>query len=185
MSTIIRSICVVLVLVSILFATNSFGEKPLPDVNLTVATRCNENSAWGKEINVLTFSCFEGDCELITLVLNKCISLTDGKKIQTPFAFTNSTKGGSLHVQHVGNAFHVEIVSGPSGINRKYIFEFIPNSSDTGLVTKLKGFSGAYVKNSDILGKTITTELVPLHGAWQATELDCPMELPGIPEHDD
>ena len=182
MYIIIRSIYVVILLISVLFATDSFGGESLPDVNLTVATRFNENSAWGNEIDVLTLSCFEGNCELITLVLNKCVSLSDREKVQTPFAFTNSTKSGSLQVLHVGNALHVEEVGGPSGTTRKFIFEFIPGSL---MSTKLKSFSGAYIKNSHILGKTITVELVPLQGGYQTIEIDCPIELPGISKHGD
>lgn len=171
----------VILLISVLFATDSLGGESLPDVTLRVATQFNENSAWGNEIDVLTLNCFEGNCELITLVLNKCVSLSDGKKVQIPFAYTTSTRSGGLQVHRVGNSLHVEEVGGPSGITRKFIFEFIPDSL---MATKLKSFSGAYAKNSDILGKNIRAELVPLQGEYQTIEIDCPIELPGIPKND-
>ena len=182
MHIIIRSIYIFFLLISVLFATDSYGGESLPDVSLTVATRFSENSAWGNEIDVLTLNCFEENCELITLVLNKCISLSDGEKVQTPFAYTTSTRSGVLQVHRVGNALHVEKFGGPSGITRKFIFEFIPGSL---MATKLKSFSGAYVKNSDILGKTISAELIPLKGNYQIIEIDCPIELPGISKHND
>ena len=182
MHIIIRSICIAILLISVVFTTDSFCDGSPPEVALTVATRFNENSAWGNEIDVLTLNCFEGNCELITIVLNKCVSLSDRGKVQIPFAHTASTRSGGLQVYRVANSIHVEVVGGSSGITRKMIFEFIPDSS---IATKLKSFSGAYVKNSDILGKTITAELVPLQGEYETIEIECPIELPGISKHDD
>lgn len=180
MNVLIVRICLVFFSIFIHFTTETLGGESLPDVKLRVATRFSENSAWGKEINVLTLSCFEGNCELVTLVLNKCYSLADEKEAQSPFAYTVDTGGGGLHIQRSGNTLLVEEPGGLSGVTRKMMFEFIPGRL---MATKLKSFSGAYIKNSDILVKIIVAELLPLQGDYQTVELDCPIELPGIPKN--
>ena len=51
---------------------------------------------------------------------------------------------------------------------------------DGGIVTKLIGYSGGFVKNSNIAQQVLTIEYVPLIGTYKEITLDCPLGLPGV-----
>lgn len=48
---------------------------------------------------------------------------------------------------------------------------------------RLTRFTGAYVKNSAVLGKIVTVEYVPLMVAYSERTLDCAVRLPGVDEN--
>lgn len=60
------------------------------------------------------------------------------------------------------------------------IFRFHPVAKGE-VATTLKGFSGAFVKNSVILNRVLTVEYVPLPKEYQVVNLDCGIRLPGAP----
>jgi hypothetical protein len=51
---------------------------------------------------------------------------------------------------------------------------------DSGIVKKLIGYSGGFVKNSIIAQQVITIEYVTLKGSYKEITLGCPMGLPGV-----
>ena len=58
-------------------------------------------------------------------------------------------------------------------------FDYAP-PRESGIASRLVGFSGGYVKNSVILRKTLTVQYVPLPNANQVVNLACGVLLPGV-----
>lgn len=173
-----RSYSVIVLFLGSLLSPAGVAQEAIPDVKLTVATQLKEGGVLGKEINVLTLTCFKGECRLTTLVLNRCFGSS-----QIPFVFTKTTQDGGVTVSRSGDILSIEEIDhdlfGDTRTTLRFAFE--PSRYPSGQITELKDFSGAYVKNSDLTGTVITVEFVALRGEYERVELACPMELPGIP----
>jgi hypothetical protein len=93
----------------------------------------------------------------------------------------HTTQSGSLKVTNEDDTL-VTVETG-SDIGGDYVttqrFRYEkPRQGDS--INRLIGYSGGYVKNSLILQKVVTTEFVPLYGAFQRLKLDCDVLLPGV-----
>lgn len=152
------------------------------DVKVTVATQLKEDGVLGSEINVLELRCFEGECRLTTLVLNRCMT-GSGEPFQVPFTFQSTTQGGGVIVRRSGNTISVEETNTDMFGDTKATYRFVLAAKQPSnlMATKLEGFSGAYVKDSRLAGKLITVEFVPLRGEFARVDLACPTKLRGLP----
>jgi hypothetical protein len=127
---------------------------------------------------------------LTTLTLNQCSDLPDGRFFY-PKVERSSTYEGNLSARPQGdNVLMAE--EKHSKVTFRYRFEYT-GKSDQGLQKglglrsnkffgDLTEFSGAVVKNSAILGKIISWDIVPLKGRFPRIKLDYDVTLDGVPE---
>jgi hypothetical protein len=81
-------------------------------------------------------------------------------------------EGNTLVVQETGSDAFGEYVN-----NLRFEYQAVGEGD---VVNRLVGFSGGYIKNSNLLKKVITIEYIPLQKADQIMKLDCGVLLPGI-----
>ena len=152
-----------------------------PDfLKVEIGVQLKEDGRLTDELHHLRLSCFEGECEISTLVLNRCSELPDWN-VQTPFFFVEKSSDRNASFNVKGNVIDISVVS--TGFGGKtittYRFELshMPNGS------KVTKFSGGYLKDSNILNRLIKVEFMPLRGPYSKVEPACPFELPGVPGH--
>jgi hypothetical protein len=156
------------------------GTKPDAFLEVTVQQRDAGKLAAG--LHRLLLSCTAGECSLEKLNLNQCVDAGNGVPVFVPTVEYTSTRDGRLSVSHEGRTFVVR--ESGTDIGGSYVntfrFEYAPPARQARAITQLVGFSGAFLKNSSILGKVISVEYVPLPKAFQAVRLDCAVSLPGV-----
>lgn len=171
-----------LVALVISFPVCAAANQDIPNLKASIATQLREDGVLGKELNVFTFSCWEGQCDLTRLVFNRCI--TYEKPEQIIVAGYRQTEDGAIRVRRDGNAIWVEEstidLGGPT--TEALRFEFSTDDLETNYWSRLTGFSGSYTRQSEIVGKVITVEYLPLRGKWVDIETACQIVVPGIPK---
>lgn len=157
--------------------TNSAADQ-LPDyLRAEVAVHIKEDGVMTGEINRLRLSCFEGQCEIDTLVLNRCTKRNNWD-VQFPFSFTikSSDEGTTFSIQK--NIVDVSaITQGPFGKSLSTYHFVLSQSSNRAKVLK---FSGGFVKDSNVTKKLMKIEFIPLREEYKKVQLACPIELPGL-----
>lgn len=178
MKRVALNILSVILLITPAAALSSDG---IPNAYLRVTVQQREDGKIDKSFHVLELSCWDGNCSLSTVSLNRCFESSSGKQAFYPVIQYSSTGIGNLKVRNEGNSIVVQETG--SDIGGDYVtnlrFDYETTGKDKA-VTRLTGFSGGYVKNSVILKKVLTTDYVPLPKANQVMELDCGVLLPGI-----
>jgi len=156
-----------------------------PDVRLKIAYKQKEEGKLSAEVFRVELFCFDGQCSMETLTLNRCIEFPNlffKKKGFFPIIQRTSTKDGNLSVILIekGKLKVEEKIEDFSGsTNFRYSFTYVGNFWEGNEITD---FSGTANKYSAILGKEIAWELVPLKGVNVFIKPACDMILPGIPE---
>lgn len=153
----------------------------IPNTSLRVTVQQKENSKISKGYHVLELSCWEGSCSLSSVSLNQCFKSGSGEQAFYPKVQYSSTWTGNLKVRNEGNSLIVQETG--SDMSGDYVnnlrFDYEPVKKDK-IINRLVGFSGGYVKNSQLLKEIITTDYVPLPHANQVMKLDCSVLLPGV-----
>lgn len=174
----------------LLFTGKSLAaSEQIPNGGLEVAYRQLENGKLSESVHNLILACADGECELTTLTLNQCGDFYEGKSFY-PKIETSSTRAGNLIIRTIGIGA-IEIEEKKSA-TFKYRFNYTTktNPSLSKLIgsrtdlyfNKLINFSGAAVKQSDILNKVISWELVPLKGESVIIKPACSIYLKGVPK---
>jgi len=162
-----------------------------PNGSLYVTYRQLTEGKLSDSVHHLSLFCFSGECTLTTLTVNQCFDMPGGK-IMFPKAQSTDTRNGSLKITRVGNNSLVlrEEMDDSTTFTYKFSFSTKPNaalSKTYGTRTNqwfqdLTDFSGGAIKNSAILNKVISWDLVPLRRAWVTIKPNCDMRFQGIPE---
>jgi hypothetical protein len=170
-------------------ATPGFAADWPPNGSLKVAYRQLSEGKLSESVHHITLWCGDGRCSLTTLSLNQCGQ--SGKKGEFyPRVERTSTQEGNL--------FLTETTNGELGAEEKhpeatfkYRFTYkvrqdpelskIFRSKQTRWFGDLTGFTGAVVKDSSVLGKIISWELIPLKGKSPRIQAACQIMLDGVP----
>ena len=175
----LTKICV-LVLSATLF-NGIIQAESLPEfIKAEIAVQLREEGHMTNEIGILRLSCFEGECEINTTVINRCIKLIGGEKIQRIFSFVEKSTDPNTTFEVNGNKVDVTVVSQSSSgkILTTYHFELVEKEMIEG--QKVEKFSGGYVKDSNITNSLIKVEFIPLIGDYHKINLTCPIEVQGL-----
>jgi hypothetical protein len=170
-----------LLAILILTPAISLSADNIPNAYLRVTVQQKEEGKIDKSFHILELSCWDGNCSLSSVSLNRCMESGSGEKAFYPAVQYSTTGMGNLKVRNEGNSLVVQETG--SDIGGDYLvnlrFDYKPVGKDK-IVNRLIGFSGGYVKNSVLLKKVITTDYVPMPKANQVMKLDCGVLLPGI-----
>jgi hypothetical protein len=143
-----------------------------------IAVKLKEDGHITDEIHHLRFSCFEGECEINTMVVNRCIEL-NGKKSQSIFSFVEKSTDPNSTFKIDGKKIDVTIESHDFGGKTLTTYHFELGEKKIGGY-KVVNFSGGYLKDSNITKSLIKVEFIPLIGEYQKINLTCPIEMPGL-----
>jgi hypothetical protein len=160
-----------------------------PNGTLEVGYRQLQDGKLSDSVHVLHLFCSDGRCSLTTLSVNQCYPTAQGEGFY-PKVERTSTDEGNLSVSEttLGSLIAEERYSATI-FKYRFSYETYDNvnlSKRLGLTTtryvsRLTGFSGSVVKDSAILGKVVSWELVPLRGAIALVEPKCKMAVFGVP----
>lgn len=153
----------------------------IPNARLRVTVQQRDEGKISKEFHVLELSCWDGNCSLTSVTLNRCWESVYGQKVFYPSVQYSATWMGNLKVKNEGKSLIVQETGsdmfGDYVVNLRFDYE---STGKGEIANRLVGFSGGYVKNSDLVKKVLTSEYVPLPKANQIMKLDCDMLLPGV-----
>lgn len=159
----------------------SASELGIPNASLKLTVRQKEEGGLDKGLHLLQLFCWDGDCALTTLSLNQCGPAGSGKPAFFPMVARTSTREGNLKVTNLGDVLLVEQVDVDIGGKTTTTLRFgYAMSAGSTIASRVTGFSGGFVKSSEILKRVITVELVPLIGRFHEVPLDCAVLLPGV-----
>jgi hypothetical protein len=162
------------------------AQTKIPNGSLSVTYRQVENGEIGKGYHEVELTCFAGDCSLRTVTLNQCWDL--GGFGLGSYGFikveTSSTKSGDLKVIGITRN-SIALEQRYLGTVATYRFSYTLNEHGNWGLLSLTDFSGVASKNSEILGKVIAWQLVPLratdNGRFDTVKLDCPIRVAALP----
>ncbi len=159
----------------------SYGlsEDTVPDVHLFVTVQQKEEGKVSQGYHLLTLSCYNGHCSLMTTSIGQCSTGPLGKQSAPVIVDRVATWEGNLRVRMEGGTLVAQETG--SDIGGDYVTTLRFAVKKSGQDYRLVGFSGGTVKNSRILQKVLTLEFIPLKGAYSDITLDCPVRLPGLP----
>lgn len=168
--------------------SNSFAEQ-LPNGQLEVAYRQLIDGRLSESIHNIVLSCYDERCSMTTLTLNQCFDFPDGKSFYPKIERT-STGEGNLVVRAIEKGIVEVEEKYPSSFKYRFTYKTKNDSllsTNTGLrnnlwFDKLTGFSGAVIKQSAILKKVVSWELVPLKGESVVVKPACNINLKGVPK---
>lgn len=162
----------------------------VPDMLLRVAYRQLQDGVPSRSVHHVTLACFTQQCALTTLTLNQCfgeekvlgVVVDKGKmypKVQTASTLDRDVR---VYLERPGVVVAEWSVEG-AVLRHQFLYKRGPASASVPQGwPKLTGFSGTVVKDSSILGKTVTWQMVPLKGRSPTIEIACPVMLDGVPE---
>jgi hypothetical protein len=151
----------------------------IPDVSFRVAYRQLSNGELSESVHQVQILCSQGSCTLTTLTLNQCWQLPEGEPAMVPRIERASTDEQTLTVTARDGVLTAEEKTPETILT--YRFEYDRKEKNL-MFTKLTGFSGVVVKDSDVLKKIVSWEMVPLKGQAPRIKAACEIMLDGIPE---
>lgn len=173
----------------LIFGGVSFAGEP-PNGKLRVAYRQLQEGKLSDSVHHIRLWCSAGRCSMTTLTLNQCTPTDTGPAFY-PHVERSSTEERNLSVIEISEGVLLAEEEGPE-TTFKYRFTYTVRSNPelskmVGSRTirwfdRLTGFSGAAIKQSVLLGKVITWELVPLKGRLARIKAGCDIALDGVPE---
>lgn len=177
--------------ISVFILSETYGAdfKELPNGELVVAYQQREEGKLSDSVHEIRLFCVSGQCSMTSLTVNQCWDSPEGKVFFQKIQRT-STEEQNLIVIAIEQGV-IEVEERYSAATFKYRFKYTTRA-DPSISARLgvRGnlwfkdvveFSGAVVKQSDILKKVITWECVPLKGAWVDVKPCGKMRLQSIP----
>jgi hypothetical protein len=160
-----------------------------PNGSLNVAYRQLSEGQLSESVHHIKLLCGDGRCSITTLSLNQCGR--SGKRGEFyPKVERTSTQEGNLFLWEITNGELSAEEKHPEA-SFKYRFTYkvrqdpglskITRNKQTRWFGDLTGFSGAAIKDSSILGKVISWEMIPLKGKSPRIEAACQIMLDGVP----
>ena len=158
-------------------ALRSRQADPMPIGELSIAYQQKENGKLGEAVHILTFRCADwgkGLCSTTTLTLNQCIGGAFYPKVEV-----NGEVDGSLTVERVMPNELVLRFDDGAQTQIRMSYRTTETVGVIGFDGGVAAFSGAAVKDSAILRKVISWELVPFTVRNQLFKnFNCPADLP-------
>jgi len=183
--------------------TGSATAQGLPNGTLEVAYRQRQDGKLSDSLHLVTLGCFNDHCTLRTVTLNQC------GEVGSPIFVEDTTTATRLNVVELSRTALTETdkfarIATHRGVilaeeqesvsHLKYQFTYLGRPQpDTARAHRLRntfffsstvGFSGAMVKSSDIVGKILSVELVPIKAplGFGAISLTCPVLFRTLPQ---
>jgi hypothetical protein len=134
----------------------------------------------------LTLSCYSGVCELQTITFNQCWDLGSVGSGSYSFIKAERVRTDSGNLKIISASKHTLVLEHRivGGIIT-YRFSYKLGDDGTLGLLSLTDFSGAGSKNSDILGRAISWQLVPLRTTdgrhFETVKTDCPIRVAALP----
>lgn len=151
-----------LLVISLGISTVASSSDNIPNASLRVTVQQKEEGKISKGFHILELTCWDSNCSLSSVSLNQCMETGSGQKAFYPAVQYSATWLGNLQVKNESNSLIVKETG--SDMFGEYInnlrFDYSPVGKGR-IINQLAGFSGGYVKNSDLLKKVLTTEYVP------------------------
>ena len=159
-----------------------WAQQKIPNTLLRVTVQQKEKGKLNPALHIQELRCSNGECSLTSITLNSCRPSPVSSGVASPVIIErSSTIGGNLKVtQERDTLVVIETgvdIAGDYATTQRFKYE---NPRFGGIVDKLIGYSGGFVKNSIIAQQVITVEFVPLKGTYKEVKLDCPLGLPGV-----
>jgi len=159
-----------------------WAQQKIPDTILRVTVQQREKGKLNPELHFQVLSCWRGECSLTSVTLNSCRPSPVSRGKASPLIVErSSTREGNLAVTKEGNT--LVVVETGADIGGRYVttqrFKY-EDPRDGGVVQKLVGYSGGFVKDSVMAQQVITVDFVPFRGTYREVKLDCPLGLPGV-----
>lgn len=165
----------------------------VPNGTLSMAYRQKADGKLSQKVHAATLFCEDGNCALTILTLNQCFDFM-GEKTFFPKVERSSTKDGDLRVTSVTST---AIVLQQDLLETTLTYRFDFTTKEKEHLRKLFGlrwntffdqitaFSGSGTKDSDLLGKVISWDLVAVKGVngrrTATIKLDCSPEVDALP----
>ena len=175
-------ILLLMLLALLLGSPPAWAQQNIPDTRLQVTVQQKEKGKLAQQLHLQELRCFNGECSLTSITLNSCRRSPVSNGMASPVVVErSSTIGGNLKVTKERDTLVVVDtgfdIGGDYVTTQRFKYE---KPRDGGIVTKLIGYSGGFVKNSNIAQQVLTIEYVPLIGTYKEITLDCPLGLPGV-----
>jgi hypothetical protein len=167
-----------------------------PNGTLEVAYRQRESSGLSDSVHLLSLTCFDGNCTATTLTVNQCVpwALPGGGSQSGFYPKVEQAKtveqNLTVHEMHNSVLSVEERHAHKDGIVLKYRFGFTTYdnadlSRQLGLKTiryfqRVTTFSGSAVKDSSVMNKVLSWELVPVRGRPAIIEPKCKIAVFGL-----
>ncbi len=155
----------------------------IPNLELTVSARDQENGKIGNSIYLFTLKNKQGECTLTTLRMRcESYSLTNREKSIRPEIWHSSTRDGSLIVRNKSNELDVsETLNDFVGETKSsYLFGYRRVVSSSSAFT-LTSFSGGSIMTMRNIKEVHAVNFVPFKGSEAFVQLDCnTLWLPGV-----
>jgi hypothetical protein len=173
---------VIVILATLMLCPRVWAQSKVPDALLRVTVQQREKGNLDPQLHVQELHCWRGECSLTSVTLNSCRPSPASNGKASPLIIERASTGeGNIAVTKEGDTLVVVETGADTGghyvTTQRFRYE---NPRDGGLVRKLIGYSGGFVKNSVIAQQVITVEFVPFQGAFKEVRLDCPLGLPGV-----
>lgn len=156
-------------------ALRSRQADPMPIGELSIAYQQKEGGKLGEAVHILAFSCADwgrGLCSTTTLTLNQCIGGAFYPKVEV-----HGEVDGSLTVERVMP--NELVLRFDYGAQIRVSYRTRDTAFGIGFNAGVDKFSGAVVRDSDILRKVISWELVPFTIRNHLFKnFNCPADLP-------
>lgn len=184
-----------LAVVSCLIGSPALANDVPPNGKLSIGYRQLLDDSLSKAVYYATLTCYDGDCTMITVTLNQCLPTPFGQEEAfIPKVERSSTSEGNLTVRMRDENTLIATEKNGDAVY-SYHFTFI-SREDKDLATLLKSkqsrffaekqavqhFTGGAIKDSTVLAKIISWELValknPSKGVWPVIEAACKFTLP-------
>jgi hypothetical protein len=177
---------ITLVLTACLLVTakDSQAEQIIPSGEMTITYKQVNEGKISDGYHELRLACFNRQCSLRTITLNQCWEMNPIGKWSFVFVQESSTNTGNLKIISAerGALALEERIGGATVV---YRFSYSLNQQGQLAHDSLLDFSGGASKNSDILGKVLTWQLVPLRttdaSRFESLKLDCPIRMAALP----
>ena len=145
----------------------------IPDGELAVAYRQLQEGKLSEAVFQNWLQCSGGHCTLTTLTLGQCLAGAWYPKIQRW-----STAAGDLSVATSGSdVVRAEFKEEGAAFQLRFVFE-----RDGARFRRLTDFGGGVTKQSEVMNRVMTWELVPHRLIDGSVTLRCPASLDGVPK---
>ena len=161
-----------------------------PNGSLKVAYRMLEDGKLSDSVHQIELQCWNSRCSLTTVTLNQCLPFSAGPAFY-PKVERSATDDGDLSIAS-SRPGGLDLRQEMAGTTTTYRLTFTVRqdaalaqrlrSRGTTFFSDLVAFSGVAVRNSGVLQKVLSWELVPLKGHSVQVEPLCKIQVDGLGE---
>jgi hypothetical protein len=152
----------------------------VPEGVLEIAYRQKEDGQLSSSVHQVELFCYSVGCALTTITLNQCSDLAPGVRAFFPKVDRTSTEDGDLRILRSSpGEIVVEETLGATKLTHRFKYSSTP---DLPMATLLD-YNGVAVRDSPVLKKIVSWELVPFRGSrYVHVDAACKITLDGLPD---